>query len=121
MFATADDGEKERGTAAEYPDYRVFQRQKAGINKEEKETNHRAPQQKSKPAGEVGELSRRNEFLTDAKGMGVMNYVFAGEILNRNSGALYGSLILSIASFAAFLTSLLYGPHKIISSFGIIS
>jgi GTP-binding protein len=55
-----------------------------------------------------GLIGFRSEFLTDTKGMGVMNYVFsgygpfAGEILNRSSGALVVKDACTTVAYALF-------------------
>ncbi len=55
-----------------------------------------------------GLLGFRSEFLTDTKGMGTMNYVFAGyapyagEIRNRNNGALVVKNTCSTVAYALF-------------------
>ncbi len=55
-----------------------------------------------------GLIGFRNEFLTDTKGMGVMNYVFAGygpfagEISNRISGALVAKEACTTVAYALF-------------------
>jgi GTP-binding protein len=55
-----------------------------------------------------GLIGFRNEFLTDTKGMGVMNYVFAGygpfagEISNRISGALVAKDACTTVAYALF-------------------
>jgi len=55
-----------------------------------------------------GLIGFRNEFLTDTKGMGVMNYVFAGygpfagEFSNRISGALVAKDACTTVAYALF-------------------
>ncbi|MDL1959367.1 MAG: translational GTPase TypA [Deltaproteobacteria bacterium] len=55
-----------------------------------------------------GLIGFRSEFLTDTKGMGVMNYVFAGygpfagKILNRTRGALVAKEICTTVAYALF-------------------
>jgi GTP-binding protein len=55
-----------------------------------------------------GLIGFRNEFLTDTKGMGVMNYVFAGygpfagQISNRISGALVAKDACTTVAYALF-------------------
>ncbi|MBW1758941.1 MAG: translational GTPase TypA [Deltaproteobacteria bacterium] len=55
-----------------------------------------------------GLIGFRSEFLTDTKGMGVMNYVFddygpfAGEILNRSNGALVVKDACTTVAYALF-------------------
>jgi GTP-binding protein len=55
-----------------------------------------------------GLIGFRNEFLTDTKGMGVMNYVFAGygpfagQISNRISGALVAKGACTTVAYALF-------------------
>ncbi len=55
-----------------------------------------------------GLIGFRSEFLTDTKGMGVMNYVFAGygpfagEIVNRSSGALVVKEACTTVAYALF-------------------
>jgi GTP-binding protein len=55
-----------------------------------------------------GLIGFRSQFLTDTKGMGVMNYVFAGygpfagEILNRTSGALVVKEACTTVAYALF-------------------
>jgi GTP-binding protein len=55
-----------------------------------------------------GLIGFRNEFLTDTKGMGVMNYVFAGygpfagDISNRISGALVAKDACTTVAYALF-------------------
>lgn len=55
-----------------------------------------------------GLIGFRSEFLTDTKGMGVMNYVFdsygpfAGEILNRSNGALVVKEACTTVAYALF-------------------
>jgi GTP-binding protein len=55
-----------------------------------------------------GLIGFRSEFLTDTKGMGVMNYVFsgygdfAGEILNRSRGALVAKDACTTVAYALF-------------------
>ena len=55
-----------------------------------------------------GLIGFRSEFLTDTKGMGVMNYVFAGyapfagKILNRSSGALVVKEACTTVAYALF-------------------
>jgi GTP-binding protein len=55
-----------------------------------------------------GLIGFRNVFLTDTKGMGVMNYVFAGygrfagEISNRISGALVAKAACTTVAYALF-------------------
>jgi GTP-binding protein len=55
-----------------------------------------------------GLIGFRSEFLTDTRGMGVMNYVFAGygpfagEILNRSSGALVVKAACTTVAYALF-------------------
>ena len=67
-----------------------------------------------------GLLGFRSEFLTDTKGMGIMNYVFleygpfAGEIRNRNKGVLLVKESCTTVAFALFNLQdrgkLFYGP-----------
>jgi GTP-binding protein len=67
-----------------------------------------------------GLLGFRSQFLTDTKGMGVMNYVFleygpfAGEIRNRNKGVLVAKESCTTVAFALFNLQdrgrLFYGP-----------
>jgi GTP-binding protein len=55
-----------------------------------------------------GLIGFRSEFLTDTKGMGVMNYVFsgygpfAGEMLNRSRGALVAKDACTTVAYALF-------------------
>ncbi len=55
-----------------------------------------------------GLIGFRSEFLTDTKGMGVMNYVFAGygpfagEIVNRSNGALVVKQACTTVAYALF-------------------
>ncbi|MEA2038598.1 MAG: translational GTPase TypA [Thermodesulfobacteriota bacterium] len=55
-----------------------------------------------------GLLGFRSEFLTDTKGMGIMNYVFleygpfAGEIRNRNKGVLVAKESCTTVAYALF-------------------
>jgi GTP-binding protein len=55
-----------------------------------------------------GLIGFRSKFLTDTKGMGVMNYIFAGygpfvgEILNRTSGALVVKETCTTVAYALF-------------------
>ena len=55
-----------------------------------------------------GLIGFRSEFLTDTKGMGVMNYVFAGygpfagEIMNRRTGALVAKEACTTVAYALF-------------------
>jgi GTP-binding protein len=55
-----------------------------------------------------GLLGFRSEFLTDTKGMGIMNYVFlaygpfAGEIRNRNKGAMVVKESCTTVAYALF-------------------
>jgi len=67
-----------------------------------------------------GLLGFRSQFLTDTKGMGIMNYVFleygpfAGEIKNRNKGVLVAKESCTTVAFALFNLQdrgrLFYGP-----------
>ena len=67
-----------------------------------------------------GLLGFRSEFLTDTKGMGIMNYVFleygpfAGEIRNRNKGVLVAKESCTTVAYALFNLQdrgrLFYGP-----------
>jgi GTP-binding protein len=67
-----------------------------------------------------GLLGFRSEFLTDTKGMGIMNYVFleygplAGEIRNRNKGVLVAKESCTTVAYALFNLEdrgkLFYGP-----------
>jgi len=67
-----------------------------------------------------GLLGFRSEFLTDTKGMGIMNYIFleygpfAGEIRNRNKGVLLVKESCTTVAFALFNLQdrgkLFYGP-----------
>jgi GTP-binding protein len=67
-----------------------------------------------------GLLGFRSQFLTDTKGMGIMNYVFleygplAGEIRNRNKGVLVAKESCATVAYALFNLQdrgkLFYGP-----------
>jgi GTP-binding protein len=67
-----------------------------------------------------GLLGFRSQFLTDTKGMGIMNYVFlgygpfAGEIRNRNKGVLVAKESCTTVAYALFNLQdrgkLFYGP-----------
>jgi GTP-binding protein len=67
-----------------------------------------------------GLLGFRSEFLTDTKGMGIMNYVFleyglfAGEIRNRNKGVMAVKEACTTVAYALFNLQdrgrLFYGP-----------
>jgi GTP-binding protein len=71
-----------------------------------------------------GLLGFRSQFLTDTKGMGIMNYVFleygpfAGEIRNRNKGVLVAKESCTTVAYALFNLQgrgkLFYGPgHRV--------
>ncbi|MFH1083707.1 MAG: translational GTPase TypA [Pseudomonadota bacterium] len=67
-----------------------------------------------------GLLGFRSEFLTDTKGMGIMNYIFleygpfAGEIRNRNKGVMVAKEPCTTVAYALFSLQergkLFYGP-----------
>jgi GTP-binding protein len=67
-----------------------------------------------------GLLGFRSEFLTDTKGMGIMNYIFleygpfAGEIRNRNKGVMVVKESCTTVAYALFNLQdrgkLFYGP-----------
>ncbi|RLI49978.1 MAG: translational GTPase TypA, partial [Candidatus Thorarchaeota archaeon] len=68
----------------------------------------------------LGLLGFRSQFLTETKGMGIMNYVFleygpfAGEIRNRNKGVLVAKESCTTVAYALFNLQdrgrLFYGP-----------